>query len=87
MDADLADIQFISNFNTVFRFLLYIIIDVYNKYAWLVPLKDKKGIAITKVDKETEFYNRSMKPWVQEKEMKVYSTHKKEKAIVAGLST
>ena len=21
--------------------------DIYNKYAWVVPLKDKKGIAIT----------------------------------------
>ena len=28
-----------------FQFLLYVT-DVYIKYAWVVPLKDKKGIAI-----------------------------------------
>ena len=28
------------------RFSLYII-DVYSKYAWVIPLKDKKGMTIT----------------------------------------
>ena len=27
--------------------LLLCVMDIYNKYAWVVPLKDKKGIAIT----------------------------------------
>ena len=44
--ADLADIQLISKFNKGFRFLLYFI-DVFSKYAWVVPLKDKKGVTIT----------------------------------------
>ena len=43
--ANLADIQLISNFNKGFRFLLCFI-DIFNKYAWVVPLKDKKGISI-----------------------------------------
>ena len=43
--ADLADIQFISKFNKGFRFLLCAI-DIYSKYAWVVPLKDKKGVSI-----------------------------------------
>ena len=43
--ADLADMQLISNFNKGFRFLLCFI-DIFNKYAWVVPLKDKKGISI-----------------------------------------
>ena len=34
--------QLISKFNKGFRFLLYVI-DIYSKYAWVVPLKDKKG--------------------------------------------
>ena len=38
--------QLISKFNKGFRFLLYVI-DIYSKYAWVVPLKDKKGITIT----------------------------------------
>ena len=37
--------QLISKFNKRFRFLLCII-DIYSKYAWVFPLKDKKGISI-----------------------------------------
>ena len=44
--ADLADIQLISKFNKGFRFLLCVI-DIYSRYAWVIPLKDKKGITIT----------------------------------------
>ena len=39
--VDLADVQLISNFSKGFRFLLCVI-DVFSKYAWVVPLKDKK---------------------------------------------
>ena len=38
--------QLISKFNKRFRFLLCFIL-VYSKYAWVIPLKDKKGITIT----------------------------------------
>ena len=40
--ADLADMQSISKFNKTFRFLLCVI-DIFSKYAWVVPLKGKKG--------------------------------------------
>ena len=43
--ADLADMQLISKFNRGFKFLLYVI-DIFSKYAWVVPLKDKKGVSI-----------------------------------------
>ena len=43
--ADLADMQLISKFNKGFRFLLCVI-ETYSKYAWVVPLKDKKGVSI-----------------------------------------
>ena len=43
--ADLADIQLIGKFNKGFRFLLCVI-DVFSKYAWIIPLKDKKGMSI-----------------------------------------
>ena len=75
--ADLADMQLISKLNRGFRFLLCVT-DIYSKYAWVMPLNDKKWIAITNafqkmldeskrktnkiwVDKDSEFYNRSMK--------------------------
>ena len=44
--ADLANIQLISNLNKGFKFLLCVI-DIFSKYACVVPLKDKKGITIT----------------------------------------
>ena len=43
--ADLTDMQLLSKFNKGFRFLLCVI-DIFSKYAWVVPLKDKKGISI-----------------------------------------
>ena len=43
--ADLADMQLISKFNKGFRFLLCVI-DIFSKYAWVVPLKDKKVVSI-----------------------------------------
>ena len=43
--ADLANMQLISNFDKGFRFLLCVI-DIFRKYAWVVPLKDKKGVTI-----------------------------------------
>ena len=75
--------RLISKFNNGFnnRFLLYVI-DIYSKYAWVILLKDNKGITIADafqnilnesngkpskvwVDKDIEFYNRSMKSWLK----------------------
>ena len=46
--ADLADIQLISKFNIGFNFLLSVI-NIFSKYAWVVPLKDIKGVSIVNV--------------------------------------
>ena len=43
--AILTDMQLISNFEKGFRFLLCVT-DIFSKYAWIIPLKDK-GIIIT----------------------------------------
>ena len=45
MGADLADMQSRSKFDKGFRFLLCVI-DIFSKYAWVIPLKDKKGVNI-----------------------------------------
>ena len=37
--------QLISKFNKGFRFLLCVI-DLFSKYSWVVPLKDKKSVSI-----------------------------------------
>ena len=46
--ADLADMQLISKFNKGFRFLLCVI-NIFSKYAWVAPLKVKKGVSIFNV--------------------------------------
>ena len=70
------------------------------KYAWVVPLKDKNDMTITKafqnilgesnrkpnkiwVDKGSKFYNRSMKSWLQDNDIELYSTHNERKSVVA----
>ena len=45
-DVDLANTQLISKFDKWIRFLLCVT-DIFSKYAWGIPLKDKKGITIT----------------------------------------
>ena len=37
--------QLISRYNKGIRYLLCVI-DIFSKYAWVVPLKDKKGVSI-----------------------------------------
>ena len=91
--------QLISKFNKGFKFLLRVI-DIYSKYAWVVPLKDKKGICIVNAfqnilyksnrkpnkiweDKGSEFYNRSMKSWLEKNDVRMYLTHNEGKSVVA----
>ena len=45
LGADLAEMQLISKHDRGLRFLLCVI-DLYCKYAWVVPLKDKKGDSV-----------------------------------------
>ena len=63
--AGLADMQLISKFNKGYRFLLRVI-DIFSKYAWVIPLKDKKGVSIVnafqKILKESD--RKPNKIWV-----------------------
>ena len=45
--VNLADMQLLSKYNKGIRCLLCVI-DIFSKYAWVVPLKDKKCISIVK---------------------------------------
>ena len=90
--------RLISKFNNGFRFLLCAI-DIYSKYAWVIPLKDNKGITITDafqnilnesigkpskvwVDKDIEFYNRSMKSWLKMVDIEMYKTRNEGRSVV-----
>ena len=60
--------QLISKFNKGIRFLLCVT-DTYSKYAWVIPLKDKKGITITnafqKILKESNLRGAKSEGWSQ----------------------
>ena len=43
--VDLADMQLISKYNKEINYLLCVI-DLFSKYAWVDPLKDKKAVSI-----------------------------------------
>ena len=89
----------ISKFNKGLRFLLCFI-DIFSKYAWVIPLKDRKGVTIVNtfqkilkesnwksnkiwVGKGSEFYNRSMKSWLEKNNIEKYSIHSEGKSVVA----
>ena len=44
-DADLADMQLLSKFNKGIKYLLHVI-DLFSKYAFVFPLKDKKELVL-----------------------------------------
>ena len=43
--VDLADMQSLSKYNKVIKYLLCAI-DFFSKYAWVIPITDKKGASI-----------------------------------------
>ena len=43
--ADLADMQSLSKYNKGIKYLLCAI-DLFSKYAWVIPLKEKKETSI-----------------------------------------
>ena len=97
--VDLADMQLISTYSKVIRYLLCAI-DLFSKYAFVVPLKDKKGTTIANafqsilgsskrkpnkiwVDQGSEFHNNVFKKWLKDNDIEMYSTHNKGKSVVA----
>ena len=64
-DVDLADMQSISKCNKGIRYLLCVI-DLFSRYAWVIPLKNKKGESIVEGFKKIlDDFNRKLnKIWV-----------------------
>ena len=90
--ADLVEMQKFAKLNKGYRYLLTCI-DIFSKYSWVIPLKDKKGINVKNVlqkifkerspkflwtDKGTEFYNKQVQDLLNENNIKLYSTNNSE---------
>ena len=74
-------------------------IDIFSKYAWVVPLKDKRGISIINalqkillegrkpnkiwVDQGGEVYNKLFKRFLKINSIEMYSTYNEGKSVVA----
>ena len=89
--TDLVDMQAFTKFNRGVKYLLAAI-DIFSKYGWLIPLKDKTGKSVASaletifkerkpekmwVDKGKEFYNKGVKDLIE-----LYSTENEEKSSV-----
>ena len=90
--ADLVEMQKFAKLNKGYRYLITCI-DIFSKYSWVIPLKDKKGITIKNAlekifnerrpkflwtDRGTEFYNKQVKDLLNENNIKLYSTNNSE---------
>ena len=87
-----------SQYNKGIKYLLCTI-DIFSKYAWFVPLKDKKGTSIVNafqkiisegrkpnkiwVDQGSEFYNYSFKTLLKVNIIEMYSTYNEVKSVVS----
>ena len=90
--------QSLSKYNKGNKYLLCAI-DLFSKYAWVVPIKDKKGISIFNVfqkiisegikpneiwvDQVSEFYNNSFKDFLKKNNTEMYSTYNEGESVVA----
>ena len=88
--VDLADMQSLSKYNKGIKCLLCAI-NLFSKYAWVVPLKDKRGISIVDVfqkiilggrkpnkiwvDQDGEFYNKLFKRFLKINNIEMYLTY------------
>ena len=96
--VDLADMQSLSKYNKGIKYLLCAI-DLFSKYAWVIPIKDKKGTSIVNafkkiisegrkpnkiwVDQGSEFYNKSFTDFLKINNIEMYSTFHEGKSVIA----
>ena len=96
--VDLADMQSLSKYNKGIKYLLCVI-DLFSKYAWVIPLKDRKGTSTANAFKKiiskgrkpnkiwvaqgSEFYNQSFKDILKINNIEMYSTFNEGKSVVA----
>ena len=97
--VDLPDMQSLRKYNKGIKYLLHAI-DLFSKYAWVVPFIDKKGISIANVfqkivsqgkkpnkiwvDQGGDLDNNSFKEFLKINNIEMYSTYNEGKSVAAG---
>ena len=95
--ADLVDMQYYARTNQGYKYIL-MIIDVFSKYGWAIPLKNKKGDEVPKAfanlwktqqppkmlwtDKGKEFINKDMSNLLKKHNVHLYWTENEEKSCI-----
>lgn len=95
--ADLADLGNIAKYNKGYRYILTCI-DVFSKYAWVIPVKTKTGVNVTsafeailktgrkpvklQTDQGKEFLNKIFQALLKEENVHFFTTHSERKASV-----
>ena len=90
--------QSLSKYNKGNKYLLCVI-DLFSKYAWVVPIKNKKRTSIVNafqkiisegrkpnkilVDQGRKFYNNSFKDFLKINNIEIYSTYNEGKYVIA----
>ena len=90
--------QSLTKYNKGIKYLLCAI-DLSSKYAWVVPIKDKKGVSIVNafqkiisegrkankiwVDQGSEFCNNSFKDFLKINNIEMYSAFSEGKSVIA----
>ena len=96
--VDLADMESLSKYNKGMKYL-FSAIDLFSKYVWVVPLKDKRGITIVNafpkiilngrkpnkiwLDQGGEFYNNLFKRFLKINNVEMYSVNNEAKSVAA----
>ena len=88
--------QKLSKWNRGYKYLL-MVLDLFSKYGWIVPLKTKTGLEVAKaferileknkpkmlwVDKGKEYYNKNVLDLLAKDKITIYSTENEEKSSV-----
>jgi transposase InsO family protein len=88
-EMDLADLSSIAKHNDKYKFLLNVI-DIFSRFAWSIPLKDKTGNSVTTAlkslfkdrkpitiqsDKGTEFVNTTVQLYLKQQGVQFHTTH------------
>ena len=90
--------QSLSKYSKGIKYLLCAI-NLFRKYAWVIPIKDKKGTSIVNAfkkiiseerkpnkiwfDQGSEFYNTFLKDFLKIINIEMYSTYNEGKSVVA----
>ena len=96
--VDLADMQLLSKYNKGIRYLICAI-DLFSKYTWVIPVKDKKAASVVNAfkkkisegrkpnkiwaDQGSEFYNKSFTDFLKMNNIEMYSTYNEGKSVTA----